>query len=176
MDRLVNGYAGYKLFRCPLIIIDFGTATTFDLISGDGAYMGGIIIPGIKISLEALNLKTAQLPKIYPDKPSALIGRSTIESIRSGGYYGYICMINGLIDMLKQDLSEKYHFAPDAVKVIATGGFSHKLHKEIKKFDEILYDLTLFALLGNISAFETDDNSETLESFFEQLMSLNILP
>ena len=121
-DRLVNAYAGAEFYGTPLIVIDFGTAITFDIISKKGAYQGGIILPGLLISLEALNSRTALLPKIKLATAKGLIGKDTKNSMLSGMIYGFAAMTEGLIVKLKKKLGR-------GTKVIVTGGNSNLISK-----------------------------------------------
>ncbi len=114
-DRLVGAYAALKYYGTPVIIIDLGTAITFDVVSRKGEYMGGIIVPGIRLSAESLFNKTALLPKIKIKKPKALIGKDTEGSILSGLFYGYGALSRGLIERISRTLKGK-------TKVIITGG------------------------------------------------------
>ena len=144
-DRLVNSYAAEKLKISPAIIIDFGTATTFDIVSKDGSYNGGIIAPGVNLSLEALYLATANLPKIslkpLIDQDSTIIGKNTINAMESGIFWGYVSMIEGLIEKVKSvnKISD--------YKVVATGGLSNLFKKSLKCVDIIVDDLTLIGLV-----------------------------
>ncbi|MBU0951522.1 MAG: type III pantothenate kinase [Elusimicrobia bacterium] len=137
-DRLVNAVAGYKLFGGPLIIIDFGTAITFDCINKKGDYLGGLIIPGIGLSAKALNVFTAKLPLIenLEGKPKNLIGETTQESIKSGIYYGYTGLVQHISEMLKKKLK--------CDRIILTGGQAGILAKELKF--KIVPELTLLGL------------------------------
>ena len=121
-DRLVNAYAGVKLYGTPLIVVDFGTAITFDLISKNKAYEGGVILPGLEISLEALNSRTALLPKIKLAAPRRLIGKDTKNSMLSGIVYGFAAMTENLIIKFKKELGHD-------TKVILTGGNSNLISK-----------------------------------------------
>ena len=145
VDRLINSYAGLNLYNCPLIIIDFGTATTFDLVGIDGSYNGGIIAPGVNLSLEALYLATARLPKVTL-KPlsnkNSIIGKNTVNAMESGIYWGYVSMIEGLINKVKI-LDEYKNY-----KVIATGGLSELFKKSLPCIDYIEEDLTLIGLVN----------------------------
>ncbi|MBL7070947.1 MAG: type III pantothenate kinase [Candidatus Omnitrophica bacterium] len=135
-DRLINAYAGCVIYKAPLIIVDFGTAVTFDVVSKSGAYAGGIIAPGIELSLNSLAEKTALLPKITLKKIPAVLGKTTSESMASGIYYGCALLCDGLVKKLQNKF--KYKF-----KVIATGGNARLIAKHsiaIRKVDE---DLTL---------------------------------
>ena len=134
-DRIVNAIAAYEKYGGPLIIIDFGTAITFCAISKEGDYLGGAITPGIKISTEALFMRTAKLPKIEIVKPDKVIGTNTTNSIRSGVVYGYIGMVDYIIEKMIEEMGE------DKVNVIATGGFSNLIASEskyIKTIDKLL--------------------------------------
>ena len=144
-DRLVNSYAAEKLKISPAIIIDFGTATTFDIVGKDGSYNGGIIAPGVNLSLDALYLAAASLPKItlkpLIDQDSTLIGKNTINAMESGIYWGYVSMIEGLIEKIKS--VNKF----SDYKVIATGGLSNLFKNSLKSIDVIVDDLTLIGLV-----------------------------
>ena len=102
-DRLLNALAGHRRFGGPLIVVDFGTATTFDVVDDDGAYLGGVICPGINLSLEALHQAAARLPRIGIGRPQAVIGRSTVPAMQSGIYWGYVGMIEGLVARIKAE-------------------------------------------------------------------------
>src|SRR3989338_4659688 len=136
VDRLLNALAAYRCFKKELIIIDFGTAITFDVVSRRGEYLGGVIAPGIEISLEALFQKTALLPKIVLKDPKNWIGRDTTESIRVGCSVG----IGGLCDRVVEAISKKYRMKP---KVVATGGYAHFMKKYCRSIGFIATDLIL---------------------------------
>lgn len=138
-DRLVNALAGYRLYGGPLVIVDFGTAVTCDAISRRGEYVGGIIVPGIELSLEVLNQRTALLPRIRLRRPPELLGRDTESSILSGMVYGYAALIDGLIGKLKRELGKK-------TKVVATGGQARLLNSYCEEIDRIDPHLTLTGL------------------------------
>jgi len=136
-DRIVNALAGYKKFGGNLIIVDLGTATTFDVVGKNGEYLGGAIAPGINLSLKALHDMTAQLPKISLKKQKNIIGKSTIEAMNSGVYFGYISLLEGMITKIEQELGSK-------TTRIITGGLA-EIFKEALK-DSINYhepELTL---------------------------------
>src|ERR1700758_810651 len=116
-DRLVNAVAAYDLLRQALVVVDFGTAITYDAVSGDGEYLGGIITPGAEISLDALYERAAKLPKVEPAEPRALIGKSTVDAIRSGIAFGFAGQVEGIVRRLRAELGEE-------LKVILTGGLS----------------------------------------------------
>ena len=128
-DRLVDSYAAFKKYGGPLIIVDFGTATTCEAVSERGEYLGGIIYPGIKTSMDALYEKAAKLPKIEILKPEFALGKNTVSSMQSGAYYGYLGAIDMMVKNLKSVIGEN-------AKVIATGGFA-RLFAEEKLFDYI---------------------------------------
>lgn len=138
-DRLVNAYAAVRLYRAPAIIIDFGTAITFDVVSAKKEYKGGMIIPGLGISLATLAENTALLPKIKLDRPHELIGRDTRNSILSGIIYGYSTLADGLINKLKAKLNNK-------PIVIGTGGNIKLIADYCREIDKIDINLTLKGL------------------------------
>ncbi len=125
-DRLVCAYAAREFYGSPLIVIDFGTAITFDVVSKKGEYSGGIIVPGIRLTAEALFNKTALLPKVTIKIPRELIGRDTKNSILSGIFFGYGALCNGLIDLIARQM--KTH-----PRVILTGGYGHLMRKFISR-------------------------------------------
>jgi type III pantothenate kinase len=134
-DRIVNAVAGFSQYGGPLIIVDFGTATTFDYISEKGEYRGGMIAPGIAISNEALFEKASKLPHVEIKKPKQVIGRNTITSMQAGVYYGYIGMVDEIVRRMIKDLKGK------RPTVVATGGFTSLIvpeSKTIKKVDPFL--------------------------------------
>lgn len=139
-DRLVNAIAAYNKFGGNLIIVDFGTATTFDIVGESGQYLGGIICPGVNLAIKALHEMTAQLPLIKLKKPTNIIGKSTIEAMNSGIYFGYLSLIEGIIAKIE---SEYNHIT---TKII-TGGLAEIFHDDLAKI--INYhqpDLTLDGL------------------------------
>ncbi len=141
-DRIVNGVGGYEKYGGPLIIVDFGTAITFDAISKEGDYLGGVITPGISISSEALFLRTAKLPKVEIAKPDKVIGKNTINSIQSGLVYGYIGLVDYIVENMMNEMSDN----GETVKVIATGGFSTLIGSGSKYIQNIDKMLTLEGL------------------------------
>ncbi len=124
-DRLVNSVAAYDRFQSTCVIVDFGTAITYDAVSAAGEYLGGVITPGIEISLEALSERAAKLPNVELAEPRAVIGRSTVEAIRSGVTFGFAGQVEGIVGRLRAELGE-------STKVIATGGFSTVMYPFIK--------------------------------------------
>lgn len=141
-DRLVNAAAGYKKYGGPLIIIDIGTAITFDYINKNGEYLGGSIAPGIGISSEALFMKTAKLPKVELEIPKKVIGNTTKSSIQSGFIFGYI----GLIDNIVEGIINEMNLKIDDVVVLGTGGYSKLIFKNTKYVKNIDPMLTLEGL------------------------------
>lgn len=136
-DRIVNAVAAYEKHGGPLIIVDFGTAITFCCVNKEGDYLGGAIAPGIKISAEALFLRTAKLPKVEILKPDKVIAKNTVSSIQSGLVYGYI----GMVDYIIEKMMEEMNVTKDNITIIATGGFSALIASEskyIKIIDKLL--------------------------------------
>ena len=138
-DRIVNAIAAYELYGGPLIVVDFGTATTFDAISADGAYLGGAIAPGIGISTEALYTKAAKLPRIELLKPKAVIGKNTVSSMQSGIVYGFVGQADGIVSRMKKEMGGKAY-------VVATGGLAELISNESGLIDTINSNLTLEGL------------------------------
>lgn len=135
-DRLVNAYAGVSRFSAPLIVVDFGTAVTFDVISKRKEYMGGMILPGLNISLDILHQRTALLPKIEIGRPREFIGRDTKNSMLSGIIYGFAAMADNLVEEIKHKIGK------DAM-VIGTGGNINLISRYCKRIDTIDIDLTI---------------------------------
>jgi len=127
-DRIVAAVGAFSKFGGPSIVVDFGTATTFDVISSRGEYLGGTIAPGIQIAAEALYLKTAKLPRIEIVKAREVIGRTTVKSMQSGLYFGYQGLVSNIILKIKEELEEN-------AKVIATGGYSSLIFDDMKSID-----------------------------------------
>ncbi|NLK88241.1 MAG: type III pantothenate kinase [Clostridiaceae bacterium] len=139
-DRIVNAVAAYELYGGPVIVVDFGTATTFNAISSRGEFLGGAICPGILISAEALYQRTAKLPRIDLAKHDAVIGRNTSVSMQSGIFHGYVGQINHIVSKIKQEMKE------DNIKVIATGGLAKFIAPETESIDEVNGRLVLEGL------------------------------
>ena len=137
-DRIVNAMAAFDLIGGPSIVVDFGTATTFDAISGKGEYLGGVIAPGISISAEALFSRASKLPRIEIRKPSKVIGDSTVGSMQSGLYFGYVGLVEGILGKMKGELGE--------AQVLATGGLASLVAAATDAIDRVEEDLTLFGL------------------------------
>ncbi|MCD8567948.1 MAG: type III pantothenate kinase [Geovibrio sp.] len=115
-DRIVNSVAGREKFGAPLIVVDFGTATTFDVVNAKGEYVGGVICPGVKLSAGILHSKTAKLPEIEIEKVEKVVGKNTIHSLQSGIYYGYLSMLDGLLERIMTE-----EFGRCDITVVATG-------------------------------------------------------
>lgn len=144
-DRIVNAVAAYAKYGGPLIIIDFGTATTFCAVSEKAEYIGGTIAPGLKISSEALFEKTAKLPKVELEEPGSVICRNTINSMQSGLVYGHMGMVDYIVKKMKKELKEYCSVEKDA-KVIATGGLAGLIDSGIDCIDHVDKMLTLEGL------------------------------
>jgi type III pantothenate kinase len=133
-DRIVNSVAAFEKYGGPCVIVDFGTATTFDCVSPKGEYLGGVISPGIGISADALFERTARLTRVDIRKPAHVIGSNTVSSLQSGLYYGYLGLVDGILELLVKELGNE-------TKVIATGGLASLFgsgSKHIKQVDEFL--------------------------------------
>jgi len=133
-DRIVNGVAAFAKYGGPCVIVDFGTATTFDCVSAKGEYLGGVICPGIGISADALFERTARLPRVEIRKPTRVIGSNTVASLQSGLYYGYLGLVDGILELLLAELGPE-------TRVIATGGLGPMIgtgSKYIKNVDDSL--------------------------------------
>lgn len=139
-DRIVNAVAALEIYGGPVIIVDFGTATTFCAITSKGEYLGGVICPGIKISAEALFQRAAKLPRIELAKPESVIGRNTVVSMQSGIVFGYLGQVDYIVKRMKKEMHE------DNIKVIATGGLARLISSESETIDEINGLLTLEGL------------------------------
>ncbi len=138
-DRIVNAVAGYSIYGGPLIIVDFGTATTFCAVTEKGEYLGGAIAPGINISVEALFRMAAKLSRVQLIKPEKVIGRNTVESMQSGIYYGYVGQVDGIVRRIKKEMGGN-------PKVIATGGLAQLIAIESETIEELTPLLTLEGL------------------------------
>ena len=138
-DRLVNAVAAYEQLGGPVVVVDFGTAITFDIASEDGEYVGGIIAPGVEISMEALTARAAALPKIDLTAPRSLIGKGTVDAIRSGVIYGFAAQVDGIVTRLRHELGEE-------TEAIATGGLAHAIVPFCETIDDIDELLTLTGL------------------------------
>jgi type III pantothenate kinase len=140
-DRITNAVAAAHLFGGPSIVVDFGTATTFDVVSERGEYVGGAISPGIEISLEALGARGAQLRKVELLRPRSVIAKNTVEALQSGVIYGFASQVDGIVNRMLAELGQ-----PGDVNVIATGGLAHLVVEECTCFTEQQPWLTLLGL------------------------------
>ncbi len=138
-DRLVNAFAALKKYGAPLIVVDFGTATTFDVIDASGAYLGGSIYPGIKVSLDALVGNTSKLPRVEIEPPAKVVGDNTVASIQSGIVYGYCGAVIHMLKLIRRELGVE-------AKAVATGGLSGMIGRQTGAFAEIDKSLTLDGL------------------------------
>jgi type III pantothenate kinase len=146
-DRLVNVLAAARLHGTPAIVLDLGTATTFDCVAADGAYVGGAIAPGLELGMEALAARTAKLPRIELRAPDRAIGRNTIQAMQSGTVLGYQALAAGLLDRIRAELAEANAVSPSAVRTILTGGLSAApWARGVRGIDAIDPDLTLKGL------------------------------
>jgi type III pantothenate kinase len=138
-DRIVNGVAAYAAHGGPVIVVDFGTATTFDVVTRKGEYLGGVICPGVGISADALFQRAARLPRVDVRNPGRVIGRSTVGSLQAGLYFGYASLVEGLLARIKAELGEP-------ARVVATGGLAESLAADIEGIDAVDPVLTLTGL------------------------------
>jgi len=138
-DRIVNAVAAYERYHDATIVVDFGTATTFDYITKAGEYLGGAIVPGVGISLDALFHKTAKLYRVEMAKPPHVVGRNTVHAIQSGIFYGYTSLVDGMVERIQKEHRTK-------ARVIATGGFAQLIAKESTSIEEEDEFLTLEGL------------------------------
>ncbi len=138
-DRIVNCVAAYEAFGGPTVIVDFGTATTFDIVTENAEYIGGVIAPGLNISAEALFARAARLPRIDIRRPPSVIGSNTVVNMQSGIYYGYLGLVDGILARIKREI-------PNIKRVIATGGLATLFEEDSEYIDEIDPDLTLKGL------------------------------
>ncbi len=138
-DRLVNAVAAAGRFKCPLMVIDFGTATTFDIVDRDGNYLGGVIAPGVNLNLEALHMASAQLPRIAVERPENVIGRDTLSAMQSGVYWGYISLVEGLVARVEAEYGEP-------MTVISTGGLAPLFHNGTDAIQHVDQDITMRGL------------------------------
>lgn len=138
-DRLVNAVAGYRRFGGPLIVVDFGTATTFDVIGADGAYEGGIIAPAVEHSIEALHRTAALLPRVPVERPERVVGKDTVGAMKSGVYWGYVGLVEGLVARIRAERDEP-------MRVVATGGLAPVYAAATEVIEAVDQDLTLDGL------------------------------
>lgn len=138
-DRLVNAFAAWEKYKQALIVVDFGTATTFDVVSSEGDYVGGVIAPGVNLSLEALHMAAAKLPNIAVARPPKTIGTNTIGAMQSGIYYGYAGLVEGIAGRIKAEYGK-------SMKVIATGGLASLYARACPVIEGLEPDLTIYGL------------------------------
>jgi type III pantothenate kinase len=138
-DRIVNGVAAFAMFGGPVVVVDFGTATTFDVVTKKGEYAGGVICPGIGISADALFQRAARLPRVDVRNPGRVVGRSTVGSIQAGLYFGYASMVEGIIGRIRAELGE-------SARVVATGGLAETMAADIPSIEAVDPVLTLTGL------------------------------
>ena len=139
-DRLVNAVAAHERYKGALIVLDFGTATTFDIVGENGDYEGGVIAPGINLSAEALHKAAAMLPRVALSRTQAVIGKDTVPAMQSGLYWGYIGLIEGLVARIKTEYAKP-------MTVIATGGLAKVFYKQTPAIDHLDADLTIRGLI-----------------------------
>ncbi|HXG58492.1 MAG TPA: type III pantothenate kinase [Thermoanaerobaculia bacterium] len=138
-DRIVNCVAAHHAWGGPTVIVDFGTATTFDLVTADAGYAGGVIAPGLNISAEALFARAARLPRVDIRKPPHVIGTNTVVNMQSGIYFGYLSLVDGLLARIRKEV-------PDLRRVVATGGLASLFAEDSEHIDEVDPELTLKGL------------------------------
>lgn len=139
-DRLVNAIGAAGRYALPLIVLDFGTATTFDVVDQNGDYCGGVIAPGINLSLEALNLAAAKLPRIAVTRPQRVIGKSTVPAMQSGVFWGYVSLIEGMLRRIQDEFGAR-------MSVVATGGLAPLFAESVSAIEHLDPDLTLRGLV-----------------------------
>jgi len=139
-DRLVDAVGAHAKYGGPLIVIDFGTGTTLDVVDEDGNYTGGIIAPGVNLSLDALHSAAAKLPPIAVSRPERVIGKNTIECMQAGIYWGYIAMVEGLVDRIRKEYGSD-------LKTVATGGLANLFFRGTDIIDHVDLELTLTGLV-----------------------------
>lgn len=139
VDRLINAYAGTKLTKPPFIVIDLGTAITFDVVNKEGEYEGGMIFPGMESSIDSLFSKTAKLPKVKLEKPESFIGKNTVNSIQSGIYYGYVSLIDKMIERISLYYKEDFD-------VLITGGHGKLISSGLEKKHKLVENLSMLGI------------------------------
>ena len=142
-DRLLNALASHTHYKGPLVVIDFGTATTFDVVDGDGSYLGGVIAPGINLSIEALHRAAARLPRIGIGRPQSVVGRNTVAAMQSGIYWGYVGLIESIVARIRAEQDEDM---AHRLKVIGTGGLAPLLAEGTTVIETVDQDTTLDGL------------------------------
>ncbi len=154
-DRVVDALAAFTLYKGPLVVVDFGTATTFDAVSAAGEYLGGAIAPGVILARDALYEQAAKLPRVRISAPRSVIGKNTVSAMQSGLVYGYVAMVEGMVSRMKSQIQisksqtnpkSKFPNPKQKIKVIATGGLSELICKHTRVVDKIDTRLTLKGL------------------------------
>ncbi|MGH0035248.1 MAG: type III pantothenate kinase [Myxococcota bacterium] len=157
-DRIVNAVAAFELYGGPIIAVDFGTATTFDCVSGQGEYLGGVITPGIHISMEALFERASKLHRVEIARPKSVIGKTTTGALQSGLLYGYAGLVDSMVDRIRDELGEK-------TRVIATGGLARRIASESAAIERVEPFLTLKGLRilfeKNVEKIRPDQRTRT---------------
>lgn len=138
-DRLVNAFAAWSRYKSALIVVDFGTATTFDIVSGEGDYIGGVIATGVNLSLDALHRAAAKLPNVGIARPSKVIGTNTVDAMQSGIYYGYAGLVEGIVGQIKAEHGS-------SMVVVATGGLASLYDTACPSVEHVAPDLTIYGL------------------------------
>jgi len=138
-DRIVNAVAAYEKCKCGLVVVDFGTATTFDVISADGAYQGGAIAPGVGISADALFARASKLPRVEFARPPQIVAKNTVNSMQAGIFFGYVGLVEGIVGRMQKELD-------GAAKVVATGGLAAPIAEATDSIDQVEPFLTLEGL------------------------------
>ncbi|HXM00063.1 MAG TPA: type III pantothenate kinase [Rhizomicrobium sp.] len=139
-DRLVNAVAAHERYKGAVIVVDFGTATTFDIVSATGDYEGGVIAPGVNLSAEALHQGAAMLPRVAVQRTQSVIGKDTVPAMQSGLFWGYVGLIEGLITRIKEEYGQP-------MTVVATGGLATPFHRQTGVIDHLDPDLTIRGLI-----------------------------
>ncbi|MBS0274498.1 MAG: type III pantothenate kinase [Proteobacteria bacterium] len=139
-DRLVNAVAAHERYKGALIVVDFGTATTFDIVDENGNYEGGVIAPGVNVSAEALHQAAAMLPRVAVGRTQNVIGKDTVPAMQSGLFWGYVGLIEGLITRIKEEYGKP-------MTVIGTGGLATPFHRQTQMIDHLDHDLTIRGLI-----------------------------
>lgn len=138
-DRIVNAVAAYEKWRCGMIVVDFGTATTFDVISANGEYQGGAIAPGVGISAEALFSRASKLPRVEFSRPAQIVAKNTVNSMQAGIFYGYVGLVEGIVSRIREEIGQP-------LKVVATGGLAASIAEATAMVDCVEPYLTLEGL------------------------------
>lgn len=144
-DRIVNAVAAFEACRTAVIVVDFGTATTFDFVNSAGAFQGGVIAPGMMISTEALFREASKLPRVELTRPPRVIGKNTVAAMQSGIVYGYAGLVDSLVERIKKEIKKEWPAEPEP-KVIASGGLARVLAPETRTIDSVDEHLTLKGL------------------------------